>query len=189
MESGSCVVHASCEDLLTVATVLRRTSRFERSSAIGAGAVKPAAHRIAPRLLVTAATTTVIYNADEIVASGGDTAISPDNIDVNGRHLMIQEDGTTQSRAVMADKRRDGSIWRFNLEPGYARERIAELDPPGRGGVAVGPGVWETSGIINARRLFGRDTWLFDVQAHPPTPEPIPGTVEDGQLLLMRPAD
>ena len=33
--------------------------------------------------------------------------------------------------------------------------------------------------------LFGADSWLFDVQAHPPTAEPVPGTVEDGQILLM----
>jgi Bacterial protein of unknown function (DUF839) len=134
------------------------------------------------------ATLEVIYNADEIVAAGGDTAISPDNIEVNGRHLMVQEDGTTQSRLVMGQKGRDGSIWRFDLQPGYARERVAGLDPPGRDGVSVGRGVWETSGIINARRLLGRDSWLLDVQAHPPTTAPLPQTVEDGQLLLMRPA-
>jgi hypothetical protein len=49
----------------------------------------------------------------------------------------------------------------------------------------VGPGVWETSGIIDGKSVFGPDTWLFDVQAHPPTAAPSPGTVEDGQLLLM----
>ena len=63
---------------------------------------------------------------------------------------------------------------------------MAELDPPGRDGVAVGPGIWETSGIIDATDLFGKNTWLFDVQAHPPTTAPRPNTVEDGQLLLMR---
>ena len=63
--------------------------------------------------------------------------------------------------------------------------RVAELDPPGRDGVAVGPGVWETSGIIDASSLFGEEAWLFDVQAHPPTAAPAANTVEDGQLLLM----
>jgi hypothetical protein len=51
--------------------------------------------------------------------------------------------------------------------------------------VPVGPGVWETSGIIDASSLFGGDTWLFDVQAHSPTAAPAPNTVEDGQLLLL----
>jgi hypothetical protein len=36
-------------------------------------------------------------------------------------------------------------------------------------------------------RLGSYNSWLFDVQAHPPTRAPAPGTVEDGQLLLMRP--
>jgi len=127
----------------------------------------------------------VIYNADRINAEGGDTAFSPDNIDVSERFLMIQEDGTTQSRQVIAQKGRDGSIWRFDLEEDFDRERVVELNPPGRDGTPVPPAVWESSGIIDAEERFGDDTWLFDVQAHPPTAEPVPGTVEDGQLLLM----
>jgi hypothetical protein len=67
--------------------------------------------------------------------------------------------------------------------------RIAELDPPGRDGVPVGPGVWEASGIIDTSLLFGQNTWLSDVQAHPPNAAPSAGTVEDGQLFLMTPAD
>jgi hypothetical protein len=52
------------------------------------------------------------------------------------------------------------------------------------------PGVWETSGIIDASALFGPDTWLSDVQAHAPTTPPggAAVTVGDGQLFLMRPA-
>ncbi len=134
------------------------------------------------------ATLSIIYNADQIIANGGDTAISPDNIDTSDRYLMIQEDGTAQSRPVMASKNRDGSIWRFNLNDNYAAQRVVELDPPGRDGVPVLPGVWETSGIIDASEFYGRDSWLSVVQAHPPTAAPLPNTVEDGQLFLMRPA-
>jgi hypothetical protein len=107
---------------------------------------------------------------------------------------MINEDGTTQSRLVMGAKGRDGSVWRFKIgwngkiEAGSAT-RVAALDPPGRDGVAVGPGVWETSGIIDASELFGDDTWLQVAQAHSPTTAPAPNTVEDGQLVLMTPAD
>ncbi len=57
----------------------------------------------------------LVVNADEVVAAGGDTALSPDNIGVSGRYLMVQEDGTTESRAEMARKGRDGSIWRYRL--------------------------------------------------------------------------
>ena len=131
----------------------------------------------------------VEYNADQIVARGGDIAVSPDNIDISGEYLMVQEDGTAESRPVMAAKGRDGSIWRFDVSgrgPNVASaQRIVELDPPGRDGVPVLPGVWETSGIIDASTLFGDDTWLFDVQAHAPTATPKPNTVEDGQLLLL----
>jgi hypothetical protein len=137
------------------------------------------------------ATLSVVYNADEVIASGGDIAISPDNIDIGSDYLMINEDGTAESRAVMAAKGRDGAIWRFDLKAGEgvhsaSATMIGELDPPGRTGAPpVGPGVWETSGIIDTAGLFGAGTWLFDVQAHSPTPAPKPNTVEDGQLLLL----
>ncbi len=143
--------------------------------------------RFDPRDPTDPATLQVIYNADEIVAAGGDTAISPDNIDLSKRYLMINEDGTSESRPVMAAKGRDGSIWRFDLKNGFARKRVGELNPPGRDGVTVGPGVWESSGIIDAGSIYGKDSWLTDVQAHPPTAAPAPNTVEDGQLLLMKP--
>lgn len=143
---------------------------------------------------VERATLEVLVNADAVIAAGGDTALSPDNIDVSKRYLMVQEDGTSESRAVMAAKGRDGSIWRFDLgsrqgiAPGSAK-RIVELDPPGRDGIAVGPGVWETSGIIDASDFFRGEAWLFDVQAHGPTKAPAAGTVEDGQLLLLTRGD
>jgi hypothetical protein len=138
---------------------------------------------------------TIVYNADEVVDGGGDIAISPDNIDTSDDHLMINEDGTTESRLVMADLGRDGSIWRFDIVRGpvgvdaSSAVRVAELDPPGRDGAAVGPGIWETSGIIDASQLFGENAWLFDVQAHSPTVAPAPSTVEDGQLLLLLPTE
>jgi hypothetical protein len=153
--------------------------------------------RLRPENLLRRATLTIVYNADTVVRAGGDTALSPDNIDASRKYLMINEDGTTESRAVMAAKGRDGSIWRFDVVKRKAQAvgvdvstaaRVAQLDPPGRDGVPVGPGVWETSGIIDTSSLFGEDTWLSDVQAHPPTTAP-PGTVEDGQLFLMTPAD
>jgi hypothetical protein len=156
--------------------------------------------RLHPGNPLKPATLTIVYNADTTVGAGGDTAISPDNIDASSQYLMINEDGTTESRAVMAAKGRDGSIWRFDLAKGPVHAvgvdvatatRVAQLDPPGRDGIPVSPGVWETSGIIDASALFGPDTWLSDVQAHPPTTAPggATVTVEDGQLLVMAPTD
>lgn len=155
--------------------------------------------RLHPGNVTKPATLTVVYNADTIVAAGGDTALSPDNLDASRDYLMINEDGTTESRAVMAAKGREGSIWRFDLVKGPVGAvgvassgiRVAQLDPPGRDGIPVLPGVWETSGIIDTTALFGPDTWLSDVQAHPPTTPPggPTVTVEDGQLFLMTPTD
>jgi hypothetical protein len=126
-----------------------------------------------------------------VIAAGGDTAISPDNVDTQAGWLMVQEDGTTPSRLVMAAKGRDGSIWRFPINADglvAAPDRLVELTPPGRDGVAVGPGIWETSGIIDSSRVLGRGTWIYDVQAHSPTVPPDAATQnEDGQLLLLRP--
>lgn len=126
----------------------------------------------------------VLYNADQIIAAGGDIAVSPDNIGVSDDYIMICEDGTAQSRPVMAAKGRKGNIWRVNIHTG-AVENIAEMTAVGRDGLLTNPGVWETSGIIDTSSIFGPDSWLFDVQAHLPTRAPAPNTVEDGQLLLM----
>jgi secreted PhoX family phosphatase len=153
--------------------------------------------RLNPVDPIRPATLRIVYNADLVVAAGGDIAISPDNIDASSRYLMINEDGTTESRLVMAAKGRDGSVWRFDLTGKVAgvgvdvttATRIAQLDPPGRDGIPVGPGVWETSGIIDTSSIFGANTWLSDVQAHPPTTAPSAGTVEDGQLFVLTPAD
>lgn len=151
--------------------------------------------RFNPQEPLAAPTLSMLYNADTepgiTTAGGSDTAIS-DNIDVSGDHLMINEDGTTESRAVMATKGRDGSIWRFDVQEDLAamnasRKRVAELDPPARDGAPVGPGVWETSGILDVSSTFGDDTWLSDVQAHGPTVTQRANTVEDGQLFIMRP--
>ena len=149
--------------------------------------------RLHPGNVTQGGTLTVVYNADAVIAAGGDTAISPDNIDTSDDYLMINEDGTASSRPVMAAKSRDGSIWRFDIDANgvdfSSRVRVAELDPPGRDGVPVGPGVWETSGIIDVSSIFGPDTWLSDVQAHGPTTPPVAAdvTVEDGQLFIMKP--
>ncbi len=147
---------------------------------------------------------THIYNGDTVAAAGGDIAFAPDNIDTSKDYLMVQEDGTAQSRPEYAKRAREGSIWRFDLKNNFAAKRIVELNPPGTfipegftAPPAIGAGVWETSGIIDTSDFFGRDSWLTVVQAHNPvvpsgTPPvliaPVPNTVEDGQLLLILPS-
>ena len=130
-------------------------------------------------------TVELLYNADALALAGIDTAISPDNVGLNDRYLMINEDGTAQSRARMEAVGREGSIWRFDVRNGNTATRIAELNPPARDAVDVPvSGTWETTGIVPVAAL-GQDAWLVNVQAHGPTTAPRPNTVEDGQLLVM----
>jgi Alkaline phosphatase PhoX len=141
-------------------------------------------------------TLTILYNADQVIAAGDDIALSPDNIDVSKDYVMVCEDGAGPTRTLMAQIGREGQIWRYDLKNNYAATPVVSLNPPGRDGVVVGPapgfapvgpGVWETSGIIDAEHCYGRNSWLFNVQAHPPTTAPGTNTVEDGQLLLLLP--
>lgn len=133
----------------------------------------------------------LILNADEAIAKNpnADVPVSPDNIDNNGRYLMINEDGTNPSRDRMTALGRDGSIWSMDLKDfSFARE--GEMDTPGRDGTVVQSGarkggIWETTGIIDASRFFARDAWFVGVQAHAPTLPPAANTAEDGQLLIM----
>jgi hypothetical protein len=148
-----------------------------------------------PENILGTTTITMLYNADSIATAGDDIGFAPDNMDASSEFLMIQEDGTSQSRPQYAARAREGSIWRHDIKNGYAAKRVVELNPPGTviaagqtAPPAVGPGVWETSGIIDASKYFGRDSWLFVVQAHGPSIAPVPNSAEDGQLLLMRPA-
>ena len=150
--------------------------------------------RFDPRNVLGPTRISMIYNGDAVDAAGGDIAFGPDNMDVSRDFAMINEDGHSDSRPKYAARGRDGSIWRLDLRT-FAAKRVAELNPPGTvvapgqaAPPAVGPGVWETSGIIDASEFFGKDSWLTVVQAHPPSIAPAPNTVEDGQLLLMLPA-
>jgi hypothetical protein len=148
------------------------------------------------------------YNADQLTAAQ-DGPLSPDNVTVTKRTIVVNEDGhagsaadgSTGSRDDMDRRNRDGSIWVVPLatagDPSTFR-RVAELVGRSEGGRDNAPtmdargnraGVWETSGVVDARRAFGRNTFLFDVQAHPePTtpPPPAAATVEDGQLMMLR---
>ena len=151
---------------------------------------------------------TQAYSADQLTAQQ-DGPLSPDNLDVTKRFAIINEDGTagsatdvpptTGSRDDIDRRGRDGSIWIVPLASAgnpATFQRVAELvgaAEGGRDGVKTVDergnhgGVWETSGIVDASRAFGRNTFLFDVQAHSPTaaPEGKEVTVEDGQLLLL----
>lgn len=133
-----------------------------------------------------------LYNAD-LLAPDEDGPMSPDNVDVSGHWIAIDEDGTGSSRPQMEARDRDGSIWLVNKDDVSDRHRVGELvgrAAGGRDNLQTTAGIWETSGVIDASKLFdGEPSFLFDVQAHPPTTFPGPDTSEDGQLLLLRTGD
>jgi hypothetical protein len=151
---------------------------------------------------------TQAYNADQLTPAQ-DGPLSPDNVTVTKRHILVNEDGTagaappgtgTGSRDDMDRRNRDGSIWLVPLRSAgnpATFTRVAELIGRAQGGWDNIPtvdsrgnraGVWETSGIVGSRHAFGKNTFVFDVQAHPPTTAPggQPLTVEDGQFLMLK---
>jgi hypothetical protein len=100
------------------------------------------------------ATLEVILDGD-----GGDPILNPDALGLSGNTLMIQEDHNhydTPSARVWAYDRDTGSL-----------TVVARTDPT-RSAVrrAGGKGVWESSGVVDVSRYFGKGYWLLDVQAH-----------------------
>jgi hypothetical protein len=123
----------------------------------------------------------------EVVLDGdaGDDMVQPDNLAVNDRALVIQEDRNyahSGYNRVLVYRFADGS-----LEP------VARTDPrPIAIKRAGGPGAWESSGVIDASALFGEGWWLLDVQAGDvrvsvpgPSLEPDSAVGEGGQLLKV----
>jgi hypothetical protein len=141
----------------------------------------------------------LIFNSDQIDAANQDGPFSPDNITTLHSLEAIQEDGTSASRPEMGSRNRDGSVWlvdgSFTSDTATdfpSRTRVAELTGSTGGKIDPTPrfpGIWESSGIIDAKPLFTgrRLVFLLDVQAHSSAPpNGATETVEDGQLLLLR---
>ncbi|MEP6952606.1 MAG: alkaline phosphatase PhoX [Solirubrobacteraceae bacterium] len=105
----------------------------------------------------------------------------PDNMDIdrNG-NLLIQEDpgGNAHIARIVAYRIADG-----------ARGVLAQFDPAIFSATPSNPQPEatideESSGIIDAADILGKNTYLFDAQVHKSTGDP--ETVEYGQLLAMR---
>jgi hypothetical protein len=100
------------------------------------------------------ATLEVVLDSD-----AGDDIVNPDNLGIDQRVLLIQEDRNDTASGY-------NRILLYDLTTG-ALMPVARLDPPPavieRGG---GPGVWESSGVVDASEFFGPGAWLLNVQAH-----------------------
>jgi len=131
----------------------------------------------------TQATLTMILNGD---APDSDDIFNPDNMDASGRVLMIQEDRESAFRDPPFSGGY-GRVMEYRLSDTSLRS-VARVNTPPH----LRPGTWESSGIIDAGDLLGRDWWLLDVQAHSTTaPQPGPTLApnssvgEDAQFLAL----
>jgi len=112
--------------------------------------------------------------------------VNPDNLGIDARVLLIQEDRNDKASGY-------ARVLMYDLTTGDLTP-VARLDPPEavieRGG---GPGVWESSGVVDASAFFGPGSWLLNVQAHDTRImqqgidlgiDSAPG--QRGQLILLR---
>ncbi|MGZ8651370.1 MAG: hypothetical protein ACXWX5_04240 [Actinomycetota bacterium] len=96
----------------------------------------------------------------EVVLDGdaGDDIVNPDNLGIDERVLLIQEDrndtASGYNRVLMLD-----------LTSG-ALTPVARLDPSPAVIERSGPGAWESSGVVDVSAFFGPGAWLLSVQAH-----------------------
>src|SRR6185312_13265436 len=131
----------------------------------------------------------------------------PDNLETTRRSLLITEDPSSANQFNVNDPNgTQARIWRYDLKTKAltvvakviqtADEGPTDKDPSTTAGKW---GSWESSGIVDVSRYFGKGTFLVDVQAHslfvevsdgPDLVAPVgPDWLnkrEGGQLLLIR---
>jgi hypothetical protein len=141
----------------------------------------------------TRATLKMIINGDP---PDNDDIYNPDNMAASDRVLMIQEDREAVFRVPSAGGGY-GRVMEYRFSDGQLRSVARVNTPPGNppnpeNCTGCLPGTWESSGIIDAGRVLGRNWWLLDVQAHNSTaPQPGPtlapssSSGENGQLLAL----
>ena len=131
-----------------------------------------------------------------VLDSATDDLRNPDNLGSSTKCLVIQEDRNS-------DNRKANPPGHNNLG-GYSRvgfynfstkslNWVARVNTPDRDAQQYGQGAWESSGVIDASKFFGRDWWLLDVEAHTQS-APQPGfdlsinsaSGEDAQLMLVK---
>lgn len=134
----------------------------------------------------------------EILKTGGSGSFaSPDNIDANADgQILIAEDPTDSSHALLRAERRNPAVWLFNTRTG-SLIRVAGIDEaavPARMRNSGGTR-WEATGIVDASRWYGGGAWLLNVQAHSvldPEAGGLQGLASEvkvdqgGQLLLLK---
>ena len=117
-------------------------------------------------------------------SSAGDDIVSPDNVGISDRALVIQEDRNWKKSGY-------NRVLVYDLASGTLTP-VARTDPDQSIIDEKGLGAWESSGVVSAADAFGAGWWFLNVQAHyteMPVPdqtlEPSSATGEGGQLELV----
>ena len=120
----------------------------------------------------------------------------PDNVETTDKALLITEDpgGHNQYAAPAGPGKTAARVWRYDLTTGALDVvlRVDHSSDPTTPKQALGN--WESSGIVDASKAFGKDMFLINVQAHGweietqanPTPGGPTYMRENGQLLLVK---
>jgi hypothetical protein len=121
-------------------------------------------------------------------------AHQPDNVETTKKALLFTEDpgGHNQYPAPAGPGKTAARVWRYDLKTGALDVvlRVDHSSDPTTPKQALGN--WESSGIVDASKAFGKDMFLIDVQAHgweldsQPNPPGPTFARENGQLLLVK---
>jgi hypothetical protein len=127
----------------------------------------------------------MIINGD---GPDSDDVTNPDNMHASENVLVIQEDRESAFRGDVGGSTGFSRVLVYDFKT-KAITPVARVATP----ATLRPGTWESSGVVDAGHVLGKDWWLLDVQAHSTTaPQPGPdlkpnsSSGEDGQLLAIK---
>ncbi len=141
----------------------------------------------------------VLIDGDARGAAGSgavDLIHQPDNVETTKDLLLFQEDPGSHNQYPLGTGT-NARIWGYDLKRGGAPFVVARVNQSADNGPTdvnaslANAGGWESSGIVDASKFFGKGAFLVDIQAGTLIVEQeVRGTLtyqrEGGQLLLLR---
>jgi hypothetical protein len=141
----------------------------------------------------------ILIDGDARGAAGAgalDLIHQPDNVETTKDLLLFQEDPGSHNQYPLGTGT-NARIWAYDLEAGGAPFVVARVNqsadngPTDKNASLANAGGWESSGIVDASKFFGKGSFLVDIQAGTLiVEEEQRGTLtyqrEGGQLLLFR---
>jgi hypothetical protein len=89
---------------------------------------------------------------------------NPDNVGVSAKSIMITEDpGSHNNYTPGTPGAPTARVWRYDLKTGSLTV-VAAVDQSADPAARLGS--WEATGVIDVSSIYGRGTWLVNVQAH-----------------------